>query len=233
MFFSTIAAYLITGLFLLINSLVLWSEISTFNILDNSYASMNSFFTISPLIFLLFIPAVSMRIFSEEYKHGTIETLLTKPLSVYQIVMAKFLAVFTLICIAILPTTVYVVSIYFLGEQIGNLDLAGIIGSYIGLILLGGVFSSISIYSSSKSSNQIVAFILGILLSSVFYFGFDLLSNISFLSNFEYIIQKAGISHHYYSMSKGLLKLSDIIYFISISFLFIKLTETSINKKRT
>ena len=231
-FFSTIIGYLIIGLFLLISSLILWHDISEINILDNAYASMDSFFSIAPLIFLLFIPSVSMRVFSEEFNTGTIETLISKPISSFEIVTAKFFAVLSLVIIAILPTITYVISIYFLGETTGNLDLAAVVGSYIGLILLGSIFSSISVYASSLSSNQIVAFILAIIMSSFFFFGFDILSQLPYLQIVDLILQKIGISYHYNMMSKGLLKVSDLVYFMSVSLLFIKLTEAVIKNKK-
>ena len=232
-FFSTIIGYLIIGLFLLIGSLILWHDISEINILDNAYASMDSLFSIAPLIFLLFIPSVSMRVFSEEFNTGTIETLITKPISSFEIVTAKFFAVLSLVIIAILPTITYVISIYFLGETTGNLDLAAIIGSYIGLLLLSSIFSSISVYASSLSSNQIVAFILAIIMSSFFFFGFDILSQLPYLQIVDLTLQKIGISYHYNMMSKGLLKVSDLVYFMSVSLLFIKLTEVVIKNKKT
>jgi ABC-2 type transport system permease protein len=231
-FFSTIIGYLIIGLFLLINSLILWHDISEINILDNAYASMDSLFSIAPLIFLLFIPSISMRIFSEEFNTGTFETLITKPISSFEIVTAKFLAVLSLVIIAILPTITYVISIYFLGETTGNLDLAAVIGSYIGLLLLSSIFASISVYASSLSNNQIVAFILAIIMSSFFFFGFDILSQLPYLQIVDLTLQKIGISYHYNMMSKGLLKLSDLVYFISVSLIFIKITEVVIKNNK-
>jgi ABC-2 type transport system permease protein len=232
-FFSSIIGYLIIGLFLLINSLIMWYDISVINILDNAYANMDSLFSIAPLIFLVFIPAVSMRVFAEEFNAGTIETLMTKPITAFNIVFAKYLAVLSLILISIIPTIIYVVSIYFLGEIIGNLDLASIVGSYIGLILLSSIFSAISVYASSLSSNQIVAFILAIIICSFFYYGLDLLSQVPLLLSVDLILQKIGISFHYNMLSKGLIKLSDFVYFISVSLLFIKLTEGVIKSRKS
>ena len=232
-FFSTLIGYLIIGIFLLINSFLLWSDFSDMNILNYGYADMDIFFTTAPLFFLLFIPAISMRVFTEEYTSGTIETLITKPITSLQIVLAKFLAVFILVLFAILPTLIYVVSIYYLGESVGNLDLAGILGSYFGLIFLCALFSAISIYASSLASNQIISFAIAILLSTLFYFGFDVLSELVFFQNFDLFIQQIGISFHYEMMSKGLVKLSDIIYFVSFTILFIKLTELVINERKS
>jgi len=231
-FFSTLIGCLIIGGFLLVNGILLWSDFSKLNILDYGYADMDIFFEISPLLFLLFIPAVSMRVFTKEYANGTMEILVTKPITSFQIVLGKFLSVFSLVLFAIIPTLIYVISIYYIGESIGNLDLAGILGSYFGLILLCALFSSISIYASSIASNQIISFILAILLNTLFYFGFDVLSEFSFLQNIDLIIQQIGVSVHYEIMSKGLLRFSDIIYFLSCTFLFIKLTELVIIKKK-
>jgi len=231
-FFSSLIGYLIIGIFLLINSVLLWSDFSEMNILSYGYADMDIFFTTAPLFFLLFIPAIGMQVFTEEYTSGTIENLITKPISILEVVIAKFLAVFVLVLFALLPTLIYVVTIYFLGESIGNLDLAGIIGSYFGLIFLCSLFSAISIYSSSLSSNQIISFAVAILLSAIFYFGFDLLSRFSFFQNFDLIIQQVGISFHYENMSKGLVKFSDIIYFLSFTILFIKLTEIVVIQRK-
>tara|TARA_B100001142_G_scaffold327415_1_gene384981 strand:- start:1507 stop:2259 length:753 start_codon:yes stop_codon:yes gene_type:complete len=239
-FFSSLIGPLIISLFLLINSLLLWSSsentnflLNSFSILENTYASLDPFFSISPLIFLIFIPAVSMRAFSEEYNNGTIEILITKPLSSHQIVLAKFLAILTLVVMSLIPTSLYVTTIYLIGEIPGNLDLAGIMGSYIGLLMLSSVFISISIFASSISKNQIIAFIFGILICAIFYFGFDLLSKIQTLESIDLTLQKIGISYHYNIMSKGVLLISDIVYFLSISFLFLKFSEIIIiNKKK-
>lgn len=230
-FFSSIIGPLTIGLFLLINGLMLWSDISTVNILDNSYASMDSFFSLAPLLFLFLIPAISMRALSEEYSNGTIETLVTKPITKYQIILSKFLAILSIVMISIIPTFIYVITIYFIGETTGNLDLANITGSYIGIIMLSSVFSSIGVFSSSISKNQIIAFILGIILCVIFYFGFDMLSQIKIFHPIDMIIKKSGISYHYNIMSSGLIQASDVLYFLSVSFLFLKISELMITRK--
>ena len=231
-FFSTLIGYLIIGVFLLINSILLWSDFSKINILDYGYADMDIFFRIAPLLFLLFIPAVSMRVFTEEYANGTMETLATKPITSFQIVLGKFLSVFSLILFAIIPTLIYVISIYYIGESVGNLDLAGILGSYFYLILLCLLFSSVSVYASSIASSQIISFVLSVLLNTLFYYGFDALSQFPFLQKIDLIIQQIGVSYHYEMMSKGLLRFSDIIYFLSFTFLFIQLTVLVIIERK-
>ena len=168
-FFGSFIGYIIIGLFLITNSIILWSDYSTLNILDYGYANMDLFFSLSPLLLILLVPGLSMRIFTEEYNTGTIETLLTKPISLFKIVLSKYFAVFFLVLIAILPTLLfYVTTLYFLGETIGNIDLASIFGSYIGLILLSSLFVSISVFSSVLTTNQITSFIIAIIFSSSF-----------------------------------------------------------------
>ena len=158
-FFSTLIGYLIITLFLSVNSILLWTDISQFNIIDYGYADLDMFFFVSPILLLLFIPSISMRSFSEEYNSGTIELLITKPINILEIILAKFFAIMTVIFISLIPTIFYVISIYYLGETIGNLDLAAVLGSYIGLILLSILFTSISIFCSSLYKNQIISFI--------------------------------------------------------------------------
>ena len=135
------------------------------------------------------------------------------------------MSVFLLSTLSILPTITYVISIYYLGDVVGNLDLPSILGSYLGLLLLSNIFCAISVFASSLSSNQIISFIIGIILCLLFYYGFDFLSELSVFQSFDLMIQKFGIAYHYNDMSKGLLKFSDVIYFVSITFLFLKMSE--------
>ena len=225
MFLSTSIGYIIIGVFLIINSLLLWSDLSKLNILNYGYADMDVFFNISPLIFLFFIPAISMKIFAEEYTTGTYEILKTKPITEFQIVFSKFISVFILVLMSVLPTIIYLISIYLLKENGEDLDLASISGSYLGLFFLSSIFTSISIYASSLSNKQVVSFIIAIFLNYLFYFGFVEFSKLIIFKNIDLIIEQFGIAYHYNMMSKGLIKLSDIVYFISLTILFIKLTE--------
>ncbi len=231
-FLSGYLGPLIIIVFQLVNGLVLWSELSYFNITENNYASIDTFFKISPLIFILFIPAICMRTFSEEYSSGTIETLLTKPINSYKIVLGKFLANQTLIIVSLLPSLLYVITIYYLGETIGNLDLAGIVGSYIGLFLLSSIFTSFGLFASSLTNNQIVAFIYAIILCLTLFLGFDLIAKINYPNFPNLLIRKIGIAYHYDIMSKGLLRISDVVYFISISLLFLNYSRNIIKNKR-
>ena len=230
-FFGSLIGYLIIGIFLLVNNIMLWSKYSDFNILDYGYANLEMFFFISPLLFLVFIPSIGMRVFSEEFNLGSIELLITKPISLFKIVFAKYLAVFIVAFLSIIPTLINVLTIYYLGENVGNLDLPAVFGSYIGLILLSSIFSAISIFASSLTSNQIIAFIIGILLCLLFYLGFDFIVDTNSFNNMDLIIKKLGISYHYNDMSKGLFRISDIVYFLSVSLLFLKFTENIIKNR--
>ena len=177
-FFGSLTGLLTIILFLLVNALFLWIFSGDFNLLDFGFANMDSFFMLSPIIFLIFIPAICMRLFAEEYQSGTMESLLTKPISLWNVVFSKFLAANVLVLFAIIPTLIYFVSIYYLGETIGNLDIGGIMGSYFGLFMLSSAFVSIGIFASSVSNNQVVAFLIAIMINVLIYFGFDIISDI-------------------------------------------------------
>jgi len=221
LFFGSLSGQLIICVFLVINNLILWSDFSEFNILNNSYANMDVFFNIAPILFLFLIPAISMKTFSEEYNIGTIENIITKPIPIYKIILGKYFSVLTIVIVAIFLTFLSVISLYFLGEELGNLDLPAIIGSYIALFLLSTVYTSISIFASTLTSNQIFAFIFGLLFSAFLFFGFSLLSSIAFLDPVNFVIQQFGLSYHYEIMSNGVLRISDFIYFFSMNFLII------------
>jgi len=169
-FFSSPIAYLVIGVFLLLNGLFLWIFDDEFNILNAGFADLNSFFYLSPWILLFLIPAITMKMFSDEFQTGTIEILQTQPISNWQIVLGKFLASLLLIVVAILPTSVYVYSISELGNPVGNIDLGSTLGSYLGLLFLAASYASIGLYTSTLSKNQIVAFVLGVLIVFLLYY---------------------------------------------------------------
>jgi len=231
-FFSSLVGFSIIFIFLMINGLTLWWHESNFNVLDYGYANLDMLFVISPLLFLFFIPALCMRAFSEEYFSGTIELLVTKPISVINIVLAKYLSVMCIVFISILTTLIYTISISYLTESQVNIDIGCIVGSYIGLLCLSSLFISISIFASAIVDNQIISLILSLIFCGLFYFGFDFISKIQLFENHTLIVEKIGISFHYTLMSKGLIKLNSLIYFISISYLFIKLTENIIKYRK-
>jgi ABC-2 type transport system permease protein len=231
-FFSTLIGLLTIIIFLLVNALMIWVFSSDFNVLDYGYANMYTFFTLAPILFLIFIPAVCMRLFSEEYSTGTIEVLLTKPISLWNIVLSKYLAANILALLAILPTLIYFVSIYLLGETVGNVDIGGILGSYLGLFMLSSAFISIGVFASTISNNQVVAFLIAIVLNAIFYYGFDILSEVPFLQKWDLLISKLGISAHYAVISNGIIDSRDLLYFISLCLVFLILSKTIIQSKK-
>lgn len=219
------------SILLLVYSLILFTNIFNLNILENGYADFSTFFSLSPIIYLIFIPAIAMRSFSEEYKNNTIDILFSKPISKLNIVLAKFYSVFFIVFLSIIPTIIYPITIYFIGEEIGNLDIGATVGSYIGLLFLCLVFSCISIFASSLSRNQLNSFIIGVFLNIFFYYGFDIISQLVDNGSASLVIQKMGIINHYELLSKGLISTTDIVYFVSISILFIMLCQLNIEKK--
>ena len=225
-FFGSLIGYLVIAIFLIINGLFLFVFEGPYNILDSGFADLAPFFTISAWILIFLVPAVTMRSFSDEKKLGTLELLLTKPLSIWQIVGGKFLGSFLLIIIAIVPTFVYVYTI----ASFGSPDFGSILGSYFGLLFLIAAYSAIGIFTSSLSENQIVAFIIAVFLCFFFYFGFDSLSHL--FQSVDGFIAGLGMEHHYKSMSRGVLDTRDVLYFICISFLFLYLTVNQLQKSK-
>ncbi len=221
-FFGSTIGYLVIALFLIINGLFLWVFGGEYNILKSGFADMTPFFTLSPWILIFLIPAVTMRSFSDEKKQGTLELLLTKPLSIWQIVNGKFLGALILIVLAIIPTFIYVVAIYKLGMPEGNIDMGSTIGSYFGLVFLIAAYSAIGIFTSTLSDNQIVAFIISVFLCFFFYFGFDGLASIAPL--YSTMITSLGMQDHFKSMGRGVIDTRDILYFVSLTVLFLSLT---------
>ena len=221
-FFGSPIGYLVIAIFLLLNGLFLWIFDGEFNILNSGFADLNPFFTIAPWILLFLIPAVTMRSFSDEKKQGTIELLLTKPLTLWQIVGGKFLGALSLIVIALVPTFLYVYVVSDLAFPEGNIDMGSIIGSYIGLLFLLSSYTAIGIYTSTLSENQIVAFIIAAFLCFLFYFGFEGIS--SLFSENAQIISFFGMDYHFKSISRGVIDTRDVVYFLSFTFLFLSLT---------
>jgi ABC-2 type transport system permease protein len=222
-FFTSSIAYLVIGIFLLVNGLFLWVFNDELNILNAGFADLTSFFYFTPWLLLFLVPAITMKTFSYEFQIGTIEILKTKPITNSQIILGKFFAVVLLIMIAIIPTFTYVYSINQLGNPIGNIDYGSTIGSYIGLFLLSSSFASIGIFTSSISKNQIAAFLTGALITFFFFFGFDALADL--FGNSSYVIKLFGMNAHFKSISRGVLDSRDVFYFISIIVFFLFLNK--------
>ncbi|MEA9415842.1 gliding motility-associated ABC transporter permease subunit GldF [Flavobacterium sp. PL02] len=221
-FFGSPIGYLVIAIFLISNGLFLWVFQGEYNILNTGFADLTPFFTLAPWILTFLIPAVTMRSFSDEKKQGTIELLLTKPLSIWQIVNGKFIGSLLLIIMAIIPTFIYVKVVSSLGLPEGNIDMGSTIGSYFGLLFLIAAYTAIGIFTSTLSENQIVAFIIAVFLCFFFYFGFEGLSTI--VPGFMNVISSLGMQNHFKSVSRGVIDTRDVIYFLSITVLFLSFT---------
>ncbi len=230
-FLTSITGYVVILVFLITTGLFLWFFPSDFNILDYGYANIDGLFIVAPIVFLFLVPAITMRTFSEEKKSGTIELLFTRPISDLKIILAKFLASVTLIIISIIPTLVYFISVHQLGFPVGNLDMGSIWGSYIGLVFLGAVFASIGVFASSITDNQVISFILAIILSAFLYLGFEFIYSLDLFGSIDLFIRSLGISAHYSSISRGVIDTRDVIYFLSVITLFLSLTNFSLSKR--
>lgn len=224
-------AYITIGVFLLACALLLWFFPET-SILDYGYAELNGFFTLVPFLFIFLIPAITMRSFAEERREGTYVLLATRPLSDLQIIIAKYLACIVLLLFALLPTLVYYYSIYQLGFPKGNIDSGAVIGSYLGLFLLGNAFASIGVFASSITKNQVVAFAVAVFLCFFAYSGFDSLSKLFEFQQLESILIGLGINEHYQSISRGVLDTRDLVYFFTFVLLFIGSTKLVIGGRK-
>ncbi len=224
-YFNSISGYLVIIIFLVLNGLFVWVFPGSMNILDNGYASLQNYFIIAPWIFLFLVPAITMRSFAEEKRLGTIEFILTKPLSNLQIILAKYFASLILVFISIIPTLIYFIVVYFLGNPIGNIDTGGTWGSFIGLFFLSAIYCAIGIFSSSLTDNQIISLLISIVASYLLFAGFDSIGNLPMLQTKADLIVFFGINEHYQSMSRGVIDSRDIVYFFSVIILFIFLTR--------
>lgn len=229
-FLNSLIAYVVIGVFLTGIGLLMWVFPET-SVLDNGYADMDTLFSLGPYVFIFLIPAITMRSFAEERKSGTMELLLTKPLTDWDIVLGKFLACFLLVLFALIPTIIYYFSIRALGNPAGNIDTPGVIGSYVGIALLAGVFCSVGIVASSITSNQIVAFILAAFLCFLVFSGFESISTLDVWSSNTLFIKQFGILYHYEALSKGLIDSRDVIYFVSVGALMLLISKTILSAR--
>lgn len=231
-FFSSLIGYIVIGVFLLVTGLMMFVFPDT-SLLDNNYATMGQLFGLAPIIFMFLIPAVTMRSFAEEIQTGTIELLATRPLRDIEIVAGKYLANLALVLFALIPTLFYYYTLYQLGSPVGNLDSGAIMGSYIGLFLLAGVYTAIGVFASSLIDNQIVSFILATFLCFFMYSGFLYLSKLPvFFGSSDILVQMLGIDYHYNSISRGVIDTRDVVYFLSIIAFFVAATLVSLEKRK-
>ena len=223
-FFTSPIGYLIVGSFLLLNGLFLWVFRGDYNIFDYGFADLGNFFLLTPWIFIFLVPAITMKSFSEERKMGTLELLLIKPISVWKLVLGKFWGAFLLCVIAVIPTIIYVFAISNLGMIEGNYDLGMVLGSYFGLLFLISCYTAIGVFASTLSDNQIIAFLVGILCCFLIFNGFDALSSLFSNGDTQYFFQSLGAKSHFDSIARGVIDTRDLVYFISLTLLFLYLT---------
>ena len=228
-FFSTPIGYLVIAVFLLVNGLFLWVFNGDFNILNAGFADLNSFFFLAPWFFVFIIPAMTMRSFSDEIRLGTIEILKTSPVSSWEIILGKYLGSLLLILIALIPTVSYVYTVIQLAATPADIDFASIIGSYVGLMFLASGFTAIGLLASVLSSNQIVSFIIGVALSFAMYYGFQALGDLDVLPGLS--LENWGMSARYRSMGRGVIDTRDVLYFLSVAFVFLYLTKLKFEQK--
>lgn len=218
-FFTSILGYVIIGLFLVLTGIFVW--VLKGNVMSVGRSTLQNMFDLAPWIFLFLIPAITMRMIAEERKSGTMELLLTQPISDTQLILGKFFACEALLVIALLPTLIYFWSVWSLGMPDGKIDVGATWCSYLGLFLLGTIFVSIGLFASSITKNQIVAFLLAALFCFLMHFGFNFIYDLDFLGSAGYVVKKIGIEHHYSYISMGVIDTRDLIYYITVSFLFL------------
>ena len=230
-FLNSMIAYIVIGVFLVAIGLFMWVFPET-SVLEYGYADMQTLFSMAPWVFLFLIPAITMRSFAEEKKAGTLELLLTKPITDLQLILGKYFACLLLVIFSLVPTLLYYYSVYSLGNPVGNIDSAAVTGSYIGLIFLAAIFTAIGVFASAVTENQIVSFILAVFLSFLIYIGFDYIASVEMAGDTQYIISSLGISFHYNALSKGLIDSRDILYFLSVIVLLLLGTKLVLESRK-
>ena len=224
-FFSSLTGYIVIIVFLLVNSLFMWVFPGEWNILDSGYAGLDTLFFLSPWVFLFLVPAVTMRMIAEEKRLGTIELIYSRPVTERGIIWGKYLASVTLVLLALLPCLIWYISVYLLGETPGNLDTGGTWGAFIGLFFLAAVYASVGIFASSLTDNQVIAFIIAVLICFILFAGFDSFAFLPGLKRLDEFVINLGINEHYKSMSRGVIDIRDVAYFLAVGAIFNEATR--------
>ena len=224
-FFSSLTGYVVIIVFLLINSLFMWVFPGEWNILDNGYAGLDTLFFLSPWIFLFLVPSVTMKMIAEEKRLGTIELIYSKPVTERGIVYGKYFASVALVLLALLPGIIYYISVYNLGESPGNLDKGATLGAFTGLFFLAAVYASAGLFASSLTDNQVIAFIIAVLISFLLFMGFDSFAYLPGLKKIDEFVIRLGINEHYKSISRGVIDFRDILYFVAVAVIFNETTR--------
>lgn len=232
LFFSSLTGYITIAIFLFAMSWFMWISPGELNILDAGYANIDTLFVIAPWVFLFLVPAATMRSFSEERRTGTLELLLTKPITDLRLVLGKYLAAVTLILLSLLPCLVYLYTVYQLATPVGNVDMGGAWGSFIGLFLLASCYAAVGVFASSLTENQLVAFILAAVFCFVLYIGFEGLASLPLFKSVSQPLALFGINEHYKSISRGVVDSRDILYFLSLAGIFIFATTLRLKSRQ-
>lgn len=231
-FFASPMGYIVIGVFLVITALFLWVFPGEYNILDSGYANMDGLFYFAPWLYLFLVPSVTMRLFAEEKKTGTIELLMTHPITKLNVVLSKYLAGVVLVLFSLLPTLIYFLTVWLLGDPMGNIDTGGTWGSYIGLFFLATVYVAIGLFASSLTDNQIISFIVAAVLCFFLYAGFDIISGMASSGSAVNFISSIGINAHYESMSRGVIDSRDVVYYLIVIVIFLFLTKEVLERKK-
>lgn len=230
-YLHSLIAYIVISVFLTCIGLLMWVFPET-NVLDYGYADMNVLFSLGPYVMMFLIPAITMKMFAEERKSGTIELLVTRPVSDWEIVLGKYLAALLLVVFALVPTILYYYSIYTLGNPAGNIDTPGVIGSYAGFILLGAAFTSIGLFASAITENQVIAFVVAVFMSFLLFEGLGSVAGLFPKGITSLLIERLGMVYHYNSLSKGLIDLRDVVYFLSVSGMMLMCTKLILGSRK-
>jgi len=231
-FFSSLTGYIVIIVFLLINSLFMWVFPGEWNIFDNSYAGLDTLFLLSPWVFLFLVPAVTMRMIAEEKRLGTMELIYSRPFTERGIIWGKYLASVSLVLLALLPCIIYYISVYMLGDSPGNLDKGGTLGAFIGLFFLASVYASVGLFASSLTDTQVIAFIIAVLICFVMFMGFDSFAYLPVLKKIDEIVIRLGINEHYKSISRGVIDIKDVIYFVAVVAIFNEFTRLQLLSRK-
>lgn len=231
-FFSTLTGYIVIGVFLVINSLFMWVFPGELNIPEGGYATLETIFLISPWVFLFLVPAVTMRMISEEKRLGTIELLYSRPITESHIVAGKFLAAVTLVLLSLLPLAVSYLTVWFTGNPPGNLDIGGTWGSVIGLFFLAAIYAAIGLFASSLTENQVISFIVAVIICFIMFTGFDSVAGLPGLRQIDEFVIRLGINEHYRSMSRGVIDIGDIAYFLVVIVIFNEATRLVLTSRK-
>ncbi|MBS1550131.1 MAG: ABC transporter permease subunit [Bacteroidetes bacterium] len=231
-YFGNWSAWVIIGAFSLISSLFLFFFENNYNIFDIGMASLQSYFTLVPWILMFIIPALSMKTIAEEHQSGTLYWLFAQPIKIKDIILGKFLSVWFIGFLCIIPSLVYFYTVYVLGIPEGNVDLGATLGSYFGLLLLIGAMTSVGMLASSLSSNQIMAYLLGVFMCFILYFGIEQLASYKLLGGADFVLQNIGFYQHFLAFSRGLVDSRDVFYFLFIITLALGLSSYFVQKKK-